>query len=464
MKKFFKYFILIVVCVSCSLACNSLLSPTIVGITKGSSNGIYDTYIIRYSNGKTDSFVIKNGEDAESISIDDLYIATKTAKGYGDEYTLLDFIKEYLSLSLEEKDETKAYLGALSTVEVYCEYTTSVLNNGKGLNMGAGVIYQPAGESDNYYIITNYHVVYSSESKSSDKIATQFNCFLYGSNVEITTQKLSLGGYSITYGADAIKCSYVGGSVENDIAVLKVNEPVKITNSNARPVKVCTTAPVVGETAIAIGNPQGLGTSITKGIVSVDSEYMTMTANDNVTQVTYRAIRIDASVNSGNSGGGLFNIDGELIGIVNSKLQDTGIEGMAFALPVNNSIRVADNIILNAETNNKKAIKPVFGITIKIASSKAEYNAETCGIQITEEIEIEEINDDSICKDKLAVGDKLVNVTINGVTYNINRNFTLKELTWIIKKNSVVVFNVIRMGTSTIVPIVVDESCFIVVD
>lgn len=76
----------------------------------------------------------------------------------------------------------------------------------------------------------------------------------------------------------------------------------------------------VGDSVIAIGNPNAGGIAVTQGILSMESEYITMTAADNVSTVQIRVMRVDAAINGGNSGGGLFNDSGELIGIVNAKV------------------------------------------------------------------------------------------------------------------------------------------------
>ena len=266
-KEFFKYFIVVFVCLICMIVYNLCLAqPSIVSITKGESNGVYDTYIVKYSNGKADSITIKNGEDGAGVTVNDLYLATKTALNKGDDYTLLDFINDYMNYTVEERDETKAYVGALSTVEVYCEFPTTIdiLTNkkGYGLSMGAGVIYQSESDLNNYYIITNYHVVYNRESISTNNIATKTTCFLYGANVEITQTNVSSSSYAYSYGSDGFNCEYIAGSMENDIAVLKVTNPSVITNSSARPVKICKDDPVIGESVVAIGNPQGNSLSL----------------------------------------------------------------------------------------------------------------------------------------------------------------------------------------------------------
>ncbi len=461
-KDFFKYLIVILVCIGCVFAYESLLSPSIVSIYKSETNGLYDTYVFEYSNGKKDLITIKNGEDGKDSSIEDLYQAAKILNGYGDDYTILDFIKEYASFSIEQQDEAKAYLGALSSVEVYSAFPTGVSSNSGtyyGMGMGSGVIFQTEGDTENYYIITNYHVVYNTASISSNKLAEKFTCFLYGSKVEITSKNVGYG-YQFTYGSDAIDCEYVGGSMQYDIAVLKVKDSTLIKKSNAKPVTVCKNDPVMGQTIVAIGNAQGLGVSATKGIVSVDSEYQEMTACDGNTTIVYRAIRIDASVNAGNSGGGVFNTNGELVGIVNSKLSDEEIEGMAFALPAELSVRIANNIIANATENNHSAYKPTLGLTLKINSSKAEYNAESNGVKIIETVSIEKIEDNSVCRDLLKVGDIVNSVVVGGKEYTIDRMYKLVDLTWLMKKDEPVVFKVTRLGNSEDITIVVSRLVF----
>ena len=98
---------------------------------------------------------------------------------------------------------------------------------------------------------------------------------------------------------------------------------------------------VVGSSAIAIGNAQGLGISSTSGVVSVDSEYITMTAADGKTAVAFRVMRVDTAINSGNSGGGMYDDNGNLIGIVNAKIVYDGVENIGYAIPSNGAVSVA---------------------------------------------------------------------------------------------------------------------------
>ena len=467
MKNFFKYAVIVIICFACMFVYNLFQAPTVVNITKWETNGLYDSYVVTYSDGSKNTITIKNGadgQDADDVTIEDLYLATKVAKGYGDEYTLLDFVNDYLSFNIQQKDETKAYLGALSTVELYCEFETDInfsnYETGSSLSTGSGLIYQPDKNISEFYIITNYHMVYMSDSLSKDCLFNRTHCFLYGSNVEIEEEALSFGGSRYTYGSDAIECDYVGGSMEYDIAVLKVIDNSKITNSNAKPINVCYDDAIAGETIVAIGNPEGSGISLTKGIVSKDSEYVTMLGSDDKTEITFRAMRIDAAVNGGNSGGGVFNVNGELLGIVNSKLVDEDIEGMAFALPAVTSIRLADNVIANASTSNKSPIKVDFGVELGIKSSSAIYDADNLTVKIKEDVCVSKVQKNSVSYGALNVGDVLVSVLIDGELYEIDREFRLDDLSWKVKANTIVVFNIKRMNLNQTIPLAISAEDF----
>lgn len=186
---------------------------------------------------------------------------------------------------------------------------------------GAGVIYKIQG--DDIYIITNYHMVYDQESTATDKLAHTYYVYLYGHEEN----------------QDALDASLVGGSMDKDIAILKVT---------FEDVPDCIVAAsisnkiILGERVIAIGNPMSQGIAVTSGVVSVISETITMEALNSTNfakrYVDLTVIRTDAAINGGNSGGGLFNIEGKLVGIVVAKTIENGIEGMGYVIPVNVAI------------------------------------------------------------------------------------------------------------------------------
>lgn len=198
---------------------------------------------------------------------------------------------------------------------------------------GSGVIVRKDG-----YIATNYHVIQGA------------------SKVEVTL-----------HDGTVYNAKIIGSDPENDIAVIKVDAddliPVEIGDSS----KV-----VVGDLAVAIGNPLGqLGGTATSGIISALDRTLTIEGT------TLTLLQTDAAINGGNSGGGLFNGRGELIGIVESKASAVGVEGLAFALPVNPIAEIINDMIETGNSPDKKAT-PAVGIVI---SDVSENNAEYYGLE-----------------------------------------------------------------------------------
>ncbi|MCD8286237.1 MAG: S1C family serine protease [Clostridia bacterium] len=219
---------------------------------------------------------------------------------------------------------------------------------------GSGVIVDLNNSSGDAYVLTNCHVVYDDSSNVYDSdygcmtsafspVATKVYLYLYGQDVEGTNYTLvystdSYGGY--TYynytcsddGAYRIPATIVSVSVQYDIALLKVSGSTVLKNSNAIAATFADDDEVyAGESAYAVGNPLGYGTTVTTGVVSQDSYNTYLNVRSSV-YTQYREIKTDAAVNGGNSGGGFYNSRGELIGIVNSKLEDSDIDNVAYAL------------------------------------------------------------------------------------------------------------------------------------
>ncbi len=130
----------------------------------------------------------------------------------------------------------------------------------------------------------------------------------------------------------------VGNDSASDLAVIKITpnaeEPLTYVEQG------CSGDLVVAETVIAIGNPLGMGLTVSEGIVSATERQITMSDGTEMT-----LIQTDAAINSGNSGGGLFNLDGQLIGIVNAKYSASGVEGLAFAIPIDSAYPVETQLI-----------------------------------------------------------------------------------------------------------------------
>lgn len=474
-------FLSIIIVLTCGilLFTNSSLgdTPSVTSIKKTSSNGLVDTYTITYSNGTTSFFTVtngQNGENADKISIEKIYQSAVDSNVYAGSFS--DFLKDYLSFdepSLQTSNINKALLSAVS---IYCEfpvitqepvyiqtpfgYIQSGTQDVKTTQLGAGsgVIYNLDKANGNAYIITNYHVVYNKDCINENKIG-KVNVFLYGYDTSIAYKKDAEGnkvinsdGYPIVeYSSSAIECEYVGGSLTYDIAVLKIVNSEILKNSCALKANI-STGYTVGETAVAIGNPEALGISVTSGVVSVDSEYITMKGADETTIVTLRTLRIDTAINSGNSGGGLFNSKGELIGIVNAKLVSSDIENIAYAIPKDIAISVADNLIYNFETNSKNKVQKVYmGLTMYVESSKAIWNETTQTTQIVENVVVDIIDENSLADIlNFEVGDKVLSIKIgDNELITPTRMFQIIDSTLKIKVGDDVIYSVLR-GTDTI--------------
>ena len=143
---------------------------------------------------------------------------------------------------------------------------------------------------------------------------------------------------TLSDGTSKYAAALVGSDEASDLAVLKIQP------KEAQPLTAAKHGKsgylVVGEHVVAIGNPLGtLGGTVTDGIISA-TERQVQTENGNMT-----LLQTNAAINSGNSGGGLFNLKGELIGIVNAKYAASGVEGLAFAIPIDSAYEVECDLI-----------------------------------------------------------------------------------------------------------------------
>ncbi len=202
---------------------------------------------------------------------------------------------------------------------------------------GSGVILTTDG-----YIVTNYHVVEGAQQ------------------VTVTLHDDS------TYTA-----TVVGSDQQSDIALLKIEAdgltPAVLGDSDNVQ---------VGEVVIAVGNPMGtLGGTVTDGIVSALNRDITVEGNEMTLMQT------SAAISPGNSGGGLFNTNGELIGIVNAKYSDEDAEGLGFAIPVNTMKTVVQDLLENGYVTGR----PAFGITVITVSdvqTAMQYGVSSLGVYV----------------------------------------------------------------------------------
>ena len=279
---------------------------------------------------------------------------------------------------------------------------------------GSGIII-----SDDGYILTNNHIVDTSSSSSSSNGYSSYYSVSESNKVTVT-----LYGDSTEYEA-----TIVGTDSQTDLAVIKIDKtgltPAELGDSD----KV-----QVGEFAMAIGNPLGLDTSVTCGVISATNREITDSDNK-----TYTLIQTDAAINSGNSGGALVNADGKVIGLNTLKISSTGVEGMGFAIPINSTIDIYQQLIeynkvkrpyigisgVDLDEKTASANKLVQGIYVK---SIDEFSAaEKAGIKIGDVIvgadgkEIKTMEELNNIKNSHQIGDSL--------TIKVNRNGKELDLT-----------------------------------
>ena len=260
------------------------------------------------------------------------------------------------------------------------------------------------------FIATNYHVVENAET------------------VMVTM-----------YNGDEYEAKYIGGDEDYDLAVIKVEgvDLPAVTLGDSDTLNV-------GDHVLAIGNPLGeLTFSMSGGMVSSVNRAI------NVNGTPFNMIQTDTSINSGNSGGPLFNSYGEVVGIVSAKYSSSGsgasVEGLGFAIPMNDVFAMIEDIMTNGYITNK----PYLGINggtmtpemagqyrydidsgVFIYSVEAGYAAEKAGLKMGDVIikvnedDIESLEDLNVVKKKYAAGD-----TVTLTVYREGTEMTV-ELTW----------------------------------
>ncbi|MCL2752200.1 MAG: S1C family serine protease [Firmicutes bacterium] len=363
-----------------------------------------------------------NGLDAAGFSIYELYDAYLVVHPGA---TFADFLKEFSVVGYLDTEYAVAR-AVQSAVKV--ESTFTVRSGGQNRDasaQGAGVVYKLA---DGYaYIITNYHMVYDKSSTDPNGLAKKIEVWSYAHEIR--------GKY--------VSAEFVGGSIAKDIAVVKA-QTADFSGAVAAAQIADSNGITLGEKTVAVGNPSGMGISASSGIISVDSEIIEMTALDaaNSTQkVEMRVMRTDAAINKGNSGGGLFNGRGELIGIVNAKIMD--VENIGFAIPVNVAAGIADCVIDN---NSEKCM---FGITTVAQSTQTQYNSAKNKVEIIETVAVHGVTAGGLADEKLSAGDKLKAARVNGgALFQLTRNFHLGDFLYRVRPGDTIYVTVEREGTT----------------
>ena len=268
-----------------------------------------------------------------------------------------------------EKDVTVTDVGIADAVEKVYDSVVVIKTYVRGRDYASGTGFVYKTDKKYGYIITNYHVI-----ANSNEIKVTF------SNDKSTDATI------------------IGSDEYADIAVLAVDKEFVIntvTIGNSEKMRV-------GDTTFAVGAPvdsQMFSWSVTRGILSGKNRIIEM--SEGVIQV----LQTDTAINSGNSGGPLCNSNGEVVGVTNMKLASSNVEGMGFAIPIEDAVRYADSFI-----KGEKISRPYLGISIYDKYSNY-FSTESEGVFI-EYVE----KNGSAYKAGLQKGDKILKVNNKEIT------------------------------------------------
>lgn len=237
---------------------------------------------------------------------------------------------------------------------------------------GSGIVYTEDG-----YIITNAHVA-ENDYYTVTKLVVNVN----------TTDPNNGTSVSTAYEADLL-----GSDTDTDLAVLKIKPDSDLPAAALGDSDKLS----LGDDVVVIGNPLGLETSVSKGVVSGLNRQV---YDDN----SISAIQTDTAINSGNSGGGLFNMYGEVVGVVNMKLINDNAENLGFAITINDAKSVINDLITKGYVSGR----PILGITcVQVSDYIGAVRGMTPGLVVTD------IDQDmAIASSGLVVGDTIT--AING--------------------------------------------------
>ena len=244
----------------------------------------------------------------------------------------------------------------------------------------------------------------TTESVATNTILGQYVTDGAGSGVVLSADGYIITNNHVIDGAQQIKvttsdkkeydATVVGADSQTDIAVLKIDAtgltPAVVGDSDAL---------AVGDTVVAVGNPLGeLGGTVTDGIISALDRDITI---DNQTMTL---LQTNAAVSPGNSGGGLFDSEGQLVGIVNAKSSASNAEGLGFAIPVNTAMKVAKELMENGYVTGRPAMG-VSVVEIDDATTAAQYGVSEAGVYI-----VSVTSGGAADKAGLKVGDRIMSI------------------------------------------------------
>ena len=285
--------------------------------------------------------------------------------GGGSLYTSYQWMEKYEASNAASKEQSNA--GTQTTI-----VPTSVTSAGVSVSDVA----KKAADSV---------VEISTEVVATDQFFGQFVTQGAGSGVVLTEDGYIITNNHVIDGAKKITvrltngneytAKLIGTDTQTDGAVIKID-----TQTEKRQAAELGDSDqlIVGEPAIAIGNPLGeLGGTVTNGIISALDREITISGR------SMRLLQTNAAINPGNSGGGLFNSQGQLVGLVVAKSSGSDVEGLGFAIPVNKVKEIADSLVQNGYVSGRPALG-VKVVDVDSWQTAMQYNLNQTGVYVAE--------------------------------------------------------------------------------
>ena len=274
--------------------------------------------------------------------------------------------------------------------------SVNVVKENQVLGAGSGFVISKDG-----YILTNHHVTKDNNS------------------------------YSVVIGEEYVDAEFVGSDPYIDVAVLKIDSKyVKgvATIGNSKDSKI-------GDTIFTVGTPVSIkyAGTVTRGIISGKNRLIETSSVSNNIDWLLEVIQIDAAINNGNSGGPLCNVNGEVIGINTLKLSNTGVDSMAFAVPIETAMEYANKIIKGEDVD-----RPMLGIRMSDSFNSSHLNNYDINIDASLDsgvVVIEPLLDGPASKAGILKGDIIVKIndvsisSIPELNYNMFKYKSGEEIT-----------------------------------
>lgn len=278
-----------------------------------------------------ESKIINNKKNTNSVWVKLLVIVCLIAIGAAGMYGVITLIPGQTVINKLEKEVTVNENGIADAVEKIYDAVVVVETYKRDTLYATGTGFIFKEDNDKFYVMTNYHVI---EDGSTIKIVL----------TDDTTYEVEV----------------IGGDKYSDIAVLSF-EPKEDYNI----AEIGSSADArVGDTLFAVGAPLDSSTyswTVTRGILSGKDRMVTVSTSSQTSVSDYmmKVLQTDAAINSGNSGGPLCNSNGEVIGVTNMKLVSSGVEGMGFAIPIEDAMDFANKIM-----NGEDITRPTLGVSM----------------------------------------------------------------------------------------------------